>query len=65
MPIFEFTCPTCGKEFERLVYGSDEAKVVCPSCGCEDAKKLLSVFSCSSIERSLQASCGSHSPGGS
>ena len=43
MPIYEFYCPRCEKDFETLVLGSDE-KVVCPECSCEKVERLLSGF---------------------
>ena len=44
MPIYEFICQKCGKEFERLVFRSDEA-VQCPECGQEGVNKLMSACS--------------------
>ena len=44
MPIFEFHCQKCDKEFERLVFRSDEA-VECPECGQESVNKLMSTCS--------------------
>ena len=32
MPILQYKCPSCGKEFEELVKKFDD-KVVCPDCG--------------------------------
>lgn len=32
MPLLQYKCPSCGKEFEELVRKFDDA-VVCPSCG--------------------------------
>ena len=40
MPIFEYRCGECGREFECLVRASDEAE--CPGCGNRKAQKLLS-----------------------
>lgn len=40
MPIYEYTCPKCGKKFEELVFG--DKVPACPSCGNTDTKKLLS-----------------------
>ena len=64
MPIFEFKCEECGKEFERLVFSSDSEKPGCPACGSTNTTKEFSVFSCSNIERGLASSCGSSSSGG-
>lgn len=43
MPIFEYACAACGKEFETLVRGSSPA-VECPSCHGTDLRKKLSTF---------------------
>ena len=32
MPILQYRCPSCGKEFEEIVQRYDE-KVTCPDCG--------------------------------
>ncbi len=46
MPIFEYSCNSCGKEFETLVRGSSPAPE-CPAChGTELQKKLSSGFQC-------------------
>ena len=42
MPIFEYHCTTCDKDFERLVFRTDE-EVDCPTCGGKDVHKLMSV----------------------
>ena len=52
MPIFEYKCNKCGKEFEELVGSSDE-EVKCPGCGSSDVEKLFSL-----IARSCKC-CGS------
>ncbi|UQZ88653.1 hypothetical protein C4J81_05315 [Deltaproteobacteria bacterium Smac51] len=44
MPIYEYKCPDCGREFEELVVGS-QPKVVCPKCGGEKCDKLMSAAS--------------------
>lgn len=60
MPIFEFVCEDCGKEFERIFFISecDEA-VACPSCESKRTRKNFSVFARTGIEKSLGSSCGS------
>lgn len=40
MPIYEYCCTDCGKEFEEVVLG--EATVACPHCGSTKVTKLLS-----------------------
>lgn len=42
MPIFEYKCPKCNIEFEKLVFGKDE--VTCPQCGSE-VEKMMSCCS--------------------
>ena len=43
MPIFEFHCQSCGHDFEKLVFGSDE--VECPKCQQKQVEKLMSACS--------------------
>ena len=43
MPIFEYVCKTCGKEFEKLV-PSAQTKASCPECSGEQVVKKLSRF---------------------
>ncbi len=43
MPIFEYHCMECKKDFEVLVFGEQE--VSCPACNGINVKKLLSTFS--------------------
>ncbi|MDO4583763.1 MAG: zinc ribbon domain-containing protein [Planctomycetia bacterium] len=40
MPIYEYRCEKCGKEFEELVRGKE--KPHCPACGSEELGKKLS-----------------------
>ncbi|MBI3626210.1 MAG: zinc ribbon domain-containing protein [Candidatus Rokubacteria bacterium] len=42
MPIYEYCCPQCGTEFQKLVYG--QAAVVCPSCQSPEVRRTLSLF---------------------
>ena len=45
MPIYEYRCKACGKEFETLVRNAgDEKELVCPKCGSKDVGRQLSVF---------------------
>lgn len=41
MPIYEYTCKSCGEEFELLVRHA--TKVACPACGSAEIEKLLSL----------------------
>jgi putative FmdB family regulatory protein len=40
MPLYDYDCRTCGKEFELLVRGGEVP--VCPACGGEDLQRLVS-----------------------
>ncbi|MCL6107041.1 MAG: zinc ribbon domain-containing protein [Actinobacteria bacterium] len=48
MPIYEFSCHSCGVRFEELVRSQDAAGVCCPACASVDVNRLLSAFSFSS-----------------
>jgi putative FmdB family regulatory protein len=46
MPIFEFTCESCGESFEELVRSAnDTSRVICPQCSSNQVKKKISLFS--------------------
>ena len=42
MPIYEYACHQCGREFETLVRSGTVAD--CPDCHSTDLEKKLSVF---------------------
>lgn len=42
MPIYEYECLKCRREFEELVFGSSP-DVRCPDCDGAEVKRLLSV----------------------
>jgi putative FmdB family regulatory protein len=43
MPVYEFECEECGAGFEELA--APGATVVCPACGSERTRRLLSQVS--------------------
>ncbi|HET7342080.1 MAG TPA: zinc ribbon domain-containing protein [Methylomirabilota bacterium] len=43
MPIYEYRCRGCGKDFETYVPGAS-TKVSCPACASRDITRKLSVF---------------------
>jgi putative FmdB family regulatory protein len=40
MPIYEFHCDKCDKDFECLIMGKDKPK--CPKCGGAKVKRMMS-----------------------
>ena len=48
MPLFDFRCRSCGREFEALVRASDVPQ--CPSCNSAKLEQLPSMFTVSSLE---------------
>lgn len=70
MPIYEYQCLKCRREFEELVFGSSPV-VRCPDCACAEVKRLLSVTAIktdsgfvSSAGGSGCSGCSSHSCNG-
>lgn len=59
MPIFEYTCSDCGKEFKKLVLSSaGENEIRCPDCNSKNIKKEISLFSAKTTGESYSsASC--------
>jgi putative FmdB family regulatory protein len=41
MPIYEYACPSCGREFEELIRGDEQP--ACPACGEIRVERQLSV----------------------
>lgn len=64
MPLYEFHCAGCDKDFELLVRSSQWQGTACPHCGSKKLAKKLSVFA-SSVASSTSAApaCGL-TPGG-
>lgn len=62
MPIFEYSCNSCGKEFETLVRGSTPAPE-CPACHGTGLQKKMSTFAAitgsAAPGADLPGSCGS------
>lgn len=42
MPIYEYACPDCGHKFDEIQKFSDDPITVCPKCGKNSVKKLIS-----------------------
>ncbi len=48
MPIYEYRCEECNREFTLLQkMGATEKDTTCPHCGSSKVKKMLSAFACS------------------
>ena len=56
MPIFEYTCRDCDKNFEELVSGANET-VCCPFCHSTNIERRLSVFAASASSGSTGPAC--------
>jgi putative FmdB family regulatory protein len=54
MPVFEYRCPACGEEFERLVL-SASTKVACPACGGHELVKKVSSFGTSGTDKKVSS----------
>jgi putative FmdB family regulatory protein len=48
MPLFDFRCRACAKEFEALVRGSEKPR--CPACKSARLERLQSTFTVSSLQ---------------
>jgi putative FmdB family regulatory protein len=44
MPIFDFSCNECGKNFDVMISNSDKDKVRCPQCSSAKVVQKLSLF---------------------
>jgi len=57
MPIYEYKCQNCNKDFEIIVSINDDKNPQCPFCQSNETKKNLSIFS-SNINKISASSCG-------
>lgn len=65
MPMYEFTCQQCEKDFEELVFSDDEV-VECPSCRSTTVMRKISAFAFKSGGKFVPASgssCAGCTPG--
>jgi len=52
MPLFEFHCSSCDRDFEELVRNDDDSDAVrCPHCRSAGITRKLSVFSARAAAR--------------
>lgn len=52
MPIYEYICLKCKKEFEELVLNKEE-EVRCPACGSKELEKKFSPFATQGLEKNV------------
>jgi putative FmdB family regulatory protein len=53
MPLYEYACRSCARQFEELVFG--RAQPVCPACQSADVERLLSVVAVGRAEARASA----------
>ena len=61
MPIYEYQCQQCNREFEKLVFNSSE-KISCPGCKSKKVKRMMSACAFSiggTFKSTAGSSCGS------
>ena len=57
MPLYEYECCSCGKEFEELVRNAEE-RVECPKCGKSKVVRKLSKFAFKCEGGSMRTTAG-------
>jgi putative FmdB family regulatory protein len=58
MPIYEYHCQECGKEFEkRLSFAQSDVIPVCPFCESEKTSKKLSLFCAPGVSGGSGSGC--------
>ncbi len=57
MPIYEYQCKKCNKEFELLVFSGETPE--CPYCKHKDLTKKISIFNTCGIGPKLTSSSSS------
>ncbi|RLC19112.1 MAG: zinc ribbon domain-containing protein [Deltaproteobacteria bacterium] len=61
MPIYEYKCNKCKKEFEKLVFAGDDKDISCPECNSSKVVKKMSAASF--MSGSSLGKCASGAPG--
>ena len=66
MPLYEFYCADCGREFEKMLrFDQAGEHPLCPTCASTETRKKMSIFSSGGQSGSAASSgsCGSSSGG--
>jgi putative FmdB family regulatory protein len=64
MPLYEFACEQCEKDFELLVPSANWKGTACPHCGSKKLAKKFSVFASQQSSQSAPAPPACARPGG-
>ena len=64
MPIYEFHCKECRKEFKTLRRSEQLSDVACPTCGTERVTRLLSVTAMTRADGGMGEACAMPAMGG-
>ena len=71
MPVYDFTCQSCGKTFDKLFRTAEKKPAAsCPECGSERTKRALSLVNAGAektggsgpSDAPLCGRCGQHGP---
>ncbi|MFO7718401.1 MAG: zinc ribbon domain-containing protein [Desulfohalobium sp.] len=54
MPLYEYTCRDCSREFEEMAPTDDDSNVRCPLCGSANVQRQISAVRCQSGTDSSQ-----------
>lgn len=64
MPVYEYTCQECQRNFELLVRSS-ATEIACPGCRSHQVKKRISSFNSNTgAQPEMSGGCGNCPPGG-
>jgi len=66
MPIFEFVCGGCGRQFEEIMTFAqmNAGEASCPDCGGKRVERSMSTFAASNGDAAAGPACGGGGCGG-
>jgi len=53
VPLYEYVCSRCQRQFEELVFGNQQPH--CPGCGAAEVERILSVVHAGTASKSSAA----------